>query len=218
MRMPSAGRGRVLIVEDDPGLGQTIRRTLRSHGYQAELIADGNQALVGLQDEGIAAVVMDVRLRHIRGGDLLHEIRRLNGIAPTVTYLGVPDLSPERWFQPRTAFCVLLRSGGGGHLLESVSEACRALAEANRERYRWDGDRTGPNTGKQEEALRTGYWWIEGLLGVALGVAPFVGHFTMLHMEAYTDVLAGSLLVVWALVGYWYVGGMQRQRTHLTHA
>ena len=66
--------------------------------------------------------------------------------------------------------------------------------------------------------MRTGYWWIEGLLGAALVAAPFVGHFTMLHREAYTDVIAGSLLVVWALVGYWYVGGMQIRRTHPTHA
>jgi hypothetical protein len=54
--------------------------------------------------------------------------------------------------------------------------------------------------------MRYGYWWIEGLLGVALVAAPFAGKFTMLHLEAYTDVIVGILLVVWALVGYWFLG------------
>jgi hypothetical protein len=217
VRKLSAGRGRVLIVEDEPELGQTIRRTLRSHGYQAEVLADGIQVLARLQDGDIAAVVMDLRLRDIRGCDLLQEIRRLSEFTPTVTYLGVPDQSPEMWFQPTTVFCVMLRRGNTGHLLESVSEACRAVPQAHKARCTWGRDLAGPSTGKEAEAIRTGYWWIEGLLGAALVAAPFVGKFTMLHLEAYTDVTAGILLVVWALVGYWHVDGIQDQGAHPAH-
>ncbi len=54
--------------------------------------------------------------------------------------------------------------------------------------------------------MRYGYWWIEGLLGAALIVAPFVGRFTELHPASYTDVVIGVLLVVWALVGYRFLG------------
>lgn len=54
--------------------------------------------------------------------------------------------------------------------------------------------------------MRYGYWWIEALLGVALIVAPFAGKFTELHTASYTDVIVGALLLVWALVGYWYLG------------
>ena len=55
--------------------------------------------------------------------------------------------------------------------------------------------------------MRYGYWWIEALLGVVLIGAPFVGKFTELHPASYTDVAIGVLLVVWALVGYWFLGG-----------
>lgn len=54
--------------------------------------------------------------------------------------------------------------------------------------------------------MRYGYWWIEALLGVTLIVAPFVGKFTELHPASYTDVVIGVLLVVWALVGYRFLG------------
>jgi hypothetical protein len=54
--------------------------------------------------------------------------------------------------------------------------------------------------------MRYGYWWIEGLLGVVLIVAPFAGKFTALHPASYTDVVIGVLLVAWALVGYRFLG------------
>ncbi len=54
--------------------------------------------------------------------------------------------------------------------------------------------------------MRYGYWWIEALLGVVLIVAPFVGKFTAMHPASYTDLVVGILLLVWALVGYSYLG------------
>ncbi len=66
--------------------------------------------------------------------------------------------------------------------------------------------------------MRYGYWWIEALLGAVLIVAPFAGKFTMLHPASYTDVIVGALLVVWALVGYWYMGEIKVQGTRPTHA
>ncbi len=66
--------------------------------------------------------------------------------------------------------------------------------------------------------MRYGYWWIEALLGVVLIIAPFVGKFTVLRTATYTDVVAGVLLLVWALVGYWYLGDMNGREAHPTHA
>jgi hypothetical protein len=54
--------------------------------------------------------------------------------------------------------------------------------------------------------MQYGYWWIEALLGVVLILAPFVGKFTGMHPASYTDVIVGILLLVWALVGYAYMG------------
>ncbi len=66
--------------------------------------------------------------------------------------------------------------------------------------------------------MRYGYWWIEGMLGVLLIIAPFAGRFTELRAALYTDVILGILLVIWALVGYLTVGEMKAQGPHPTHA
>lgn len=54
--------------------------------------------------------------------------------------------------------------------------------------------------------MRYGYWWVEALLGLVLVIAPFAEKFTEIRAAAYTDVIVGALLLVWALVGYWRLG------------
>ncbi len=65
--------------------------------------------------------------------------------------------------------------------------------------------------------MRYGYWWIEVLLGAVFIVAPFAGKFSELYPASYTDVIVGVLLVVWALVGYRYLGE-KTSGVHSSHA
>lgn len=53
--------------------------------------------------------------------------------------------------------------------------------------------------------MGNGYWWVEGILGVLLIIAPFFEH--LRRPAAWTDVIFGILFVIWALVGYYSLGG-----------
>ena len=66
-------------------------------------------------------------------------------------------------------------------------------------------------------AMRYGYWWILGLLGVLLIMAPFVEKFSELKAATYTDVGLGILVLMWALVGYWYMGEVESRGVGTTH-
>ncbi|HEX7551830.1 MAG TPA: response regulator [Candidatus Methylomirabilis sp.] len=122
----SSDRDRVLIVEDDPGMCQTFHRTLRSHGYQAEGVADGEQAMARLR-HGDFVVVADLGLIRNHGVDRLREMRRMDGFLPAVMYMGVPDPSAVRPLQQNCRFGVLMKGGPTRDLLWSVEEACRAV-------------------------------------------------------------------------------------------
>ena len=128
----SGGRGRVLIVEDDPAMCQTIHRTLRSHGYQAEEVADGDQAVTRLEHEDFVAVVADLGVTRNHGVDRLREMRRMHGFLPAVMYMGVPDSPPARPLQQNGRFGVLMKGGSTRDLLWSVEEACRAVFQGRR--------------------------------------------------------------------------------------
>lgn len=66
--------------------------------------------------------------------------------------------------------------------------------------------------------MRNGYWWIEGMLGVGMILAPFVERFSELKAPTYTDVVLGVVVVAWALVGYWSMGEVKPQGVRTTHA
>jgi DNA-binding response OmpR family regulator len=68
-------RARVLVVEDDPDIGDVVRRSLRREGYDVRLAADGTTAL----DEAVVfepdAVVLDLGLPEIDGVEVCRRLR-----------------------------------------------------------------------------------------------------------------------------------------------
>jgi DNA-binding response OmpR family regulator len=68
-------RARVLVVEDDPDIGDVVRRSLRREGYDVRLACDGSEAL----DEAAVfepdAVVLDLGLPKIDGLDVSKRLR-----------------------------------------------------------------------------------------------------------------------------------------------
>ena len=58
---------RVLVVDDDPAVRESLRRSLAFNGYQVELAADGEQALRAVADSRPDAVVLDVMMPKLDG-------------------------------------------------------------------------------------------------------------------------------------------------------
>ena len=58
---------RVLVVDDDPGVRESLRRSLAFNGYQVELAADGEQALRAISDDAPDAVVLDIMMPRLDG-------------------------------------------------------------------------------------------------------------------------------------------------------
>jgi two-component system, cell cycle sensor histidine kinase and response regulator CckA len=69
-------RGRVLVVDDEPGVGKVLRRILKEH--EVEVAAGGRQALERLQREPdhFDAVLCDVMMPDLGGKDLYEAVRR----------------------------------------------------------------------------------------------------------------------------------------------
>lgn len=122
------GRGRVLVVEDNCEMLQSICRSLRARGCHAEGVPAGRDALARLQRADFAAVVADVSLARTYDLDLLREIQSLEGFRPWVMYVGVPDPSAPRWYGQSGVFCVLVKGAPVKELLRAVEDACRAAS------------------------------------------------------------------------------------------
>jgi len=58
---------RVLVVDDDPAVRESLRRSLAFNGYEVVLAADGEQALRAIADSRPDAVVLDVMMPNLDG-------------------------------------------------------------------------------------------------------------------------------------------------------
>lgn len=67
---------RILVVDDDRAVRESLRRSLQFNGYQVELAADGQQALDALAEQRPDAMVLDVMMPRVDG---LEVARRLRG-------------------------------------------------------------------------------------------------------------------------------------------
>jgi len=82
----ATGRQRVLVVDDDKAVRESLRRSLEFNGYDVAVAADGAEALAGLSAAGGAAapdvVVMDVMMPRLDGIETTRALRAAGNDVP----------------------------------------------------------------------------------------------------------------------------------------
>src|SRR3954462_14440873 len=73
--MASAAAARILVVEDEPRLGELLRLYLEREGYLVRVVTDGAAALVAFEAEPPDLVVLDLMLPGLGGEVVLRAIR-----------------------------------------------------------------------------------------------------------------------------------------------
>ncbi len=66
---------RVLVVEDDPLLGDALRAGLVQAGFAADWVRDGRAGLVAASSESFGAIVLDLGLPELPGLEVLARLR-----------------------------------------------------------------------------------------------------------------------------------------------
>jgi two-component system, OmpR family, response regulator MprA len=67
---------RVLVVEDEPAVRDSVRRALELKGYRVETAADGPLALTAARGSEFDAIVLDVMLPALDGLEVCRRLRR----------------------------------------------------------------------------------------------------------------------------------------------
>lgn len=72
---------RVLLVEDDRMIGESVEESLRHEGYAVDWVVDGEAASLALRNHEYEAVVLDLGLPRRHGLDVLSQYRGAGGVA-----------------------------------------------------------------------------------------------------------------------------------------
>jgi DNA-binding response OmpR family regulator len=70
------GRARVLVVDDEPTIGEVVARYLERAGYRAAIAATGRDALSSAAAERPDVVVLDLMLPDLDGLEVMRRLRR----------------------------------------------------------------------------------------------------------------------------------------------
>jgi len=138
----------LLVADDDPGLRESLERTLTREGYRVVLASDGRAALERVQAGGVDLILTDLRMPGITGLELL---RAAKAIAPDVdvvllTAFGTVEHAVSA--MKEGAYDFLTKPFRREQLLKLVAKALerRALINTNRELQRQLEALRGPRT------------------------------------------------------------------------
>ena len=124
---------RVLVVDDEPAVRESLERVLRHDGFEVDVAGDGREAIRRLALVRPDAVVLDVLMPHIDGLEVCRRMRDTGDRTP-VLMLTARDAVGDR--------VAGLEAGADDYLpkpfaLEELLARLRALLR----RSGWDGDR-----------------------------------------------------------------------------
>ncbi|MGQ9866384.1 MAG: response regulator transcription factor [Pseudanabaenaceae cyanobacterium] len=124
--------GRILVVEDEATIRETIVLALRDEGFEA-LVAEDGYAALGLahKSDRIDLIVLDVMLPYVNGLDVCRAIRQEGNLVP-VLMLSAKSSEPDR--------IVGLEIGADDYLgkpfgMKELIARCRALLRRRRLTY-----------------------------------------------------------------------------------
>jgi DNA-binding NtrC family response regulator len=90
--MSESGARKILVVDDEPTVRQSIREALAAEGTRVDSVASGEDALrlEGVEEYGL--IIADLMMPGLSGLDLLRKLRERGSSARVVVVTGYPTL------------------------------------------------------------------------------------------------------------------------------
>src|SRR6476620_2592081 len=86
--------GTILLVEDEPSVGELVRGYLQTSGYRVVWVRSGEEALVEVERHPVKMVVLDIGLPGMDGFDVCRAIRGRSQVP--ILMLTARDEEPDR--------------------------------------------------------------------------------------------------------------------------
>jgi two-component system alkaline phosphatase synthesis response regulator PhoP len=103
--------GKILIIDDELTLRQTLARILQRAGFEVTTAENGEQGLAFLETTNFDLVYLDIRMPGMAGPEVLKSIHAKQPTLPVILFTAQPDLSSAM---------EALRSGATDYLLKPL--------------------------------------------------------------------------------------------------
>src|SRR5579885_2347865 len=89
---PPTAQGRILVVDDEPGVLTTIQAILKMEGYDVQGATNGHDALSTVRAQAFDLILTDLRLGSDDGLEMLAELRKLASDTVAIILTGYASL------------------------------------------------------------------------------------------------------------------------------
>ncbi len=85
-------RTRILVVDDEPGIGNVLRIKLRLSGYDVITTTSGAEAIEIIRTQKLDIVLLDILMPDVTGMDVLDRVRKFSQV-PIVVFTARRDIA-----------------------------------------------------------------------------------------------------------------------------
>jgi DNA-binding NtrC family response regulator len=114
---------RVLIVDDEAGFVDVLRKRLSRRGVKVQAAYSGTEAVQAMRRQEFDAAVVDLKMEDMGGVEVLHIFRRLAPETPVIMLTGHGSEEAAREGLQQGAFDYLLKPCDMDALLAKIHEA-----------------------------------------------------------------------------------------------
>src|SRR5215813_3302375 len=127
-------KSRILVIDDEAAIRDSLKMTLEYEGYEFLGAATGQEGLALLEREGPDLVLLDVKMPGMDGLEVLDRIRALNDALPVVVVSGHGTISTAVEATKKGAFDFIEKPFASDRVLVSLRNALdqRRLRDENR--------------------------------------------------------------------------------------
>ena len=122
-------KARILIVEDEPNIVESLSFILGRAGFEVDTISDGAEALERLRRQSFSALVLDIMLPGMNGIDVLKAIRSDNALSslPVMVLTAKGQASDRRAAEAIGADAFVTKPFSNAEVVERVSRLAEGI-------------------------------------------------------------------------------------------
>ena len=127
-------KARILIVEDEPNIVESLSFILRRAGFEVDTVTDGAEALDRVRRQAFSALILDIMLPGMNGFDVLQAIRADHALAalPVMVLTAKGQADDRRTAEAVGASAFITKPFSNAEVVEHVSRLAGGAAEMRR--------------------------------------------------------------------------------------
>lgn len=118
---------RILILDDEPIVGERLKKLLEKDGYEVESFVEPMTALQRLEEKPFDIVVSDIRMRDMDGIEVMNAVRQKSARIKVILITGYATLELARESLTKGAYDFIAKPFKSSEIRSTIQKAVEAL-------------------------------------------------------------------------------------------